>query len=147
MVSREELNELLSLYPRLDDYLQRLNGELSRTMRSKDEHKTYIKAYMPDISAIKCNNISDPTFITVKKLLEDYETHIAYLVEQIQICMERKQKLGRALMHLNAYEREIIELVYWDRFKWHTICKKLNIGKTTLNLYKNQILAKMCKIL
>ncbi|MBP2027422.1 RinA family phage transcriptional activator [Acetoanaerobium pronyense] len=130
-MKKETIKKILLDYPYTKKEKEKLNNDLKDLLGSK--YETSVTAQLTE--AISGNrSISNKTEQAVIKISEIYDHKANLIKNKINILLKNQYLIEESLERLEHDQKKIIELRYFQRYKWEIISKKLKYSIS--NCYK-----------
>lgn len=119
------IENMLYRYDGIPTEIQKLNAEMNDILHNQYQARNTLKA--TTITDMPMGGgTSDPTYEAVEKIIDDYGERIQEIVKEINLLLNTKSQLEKALRVLNTDEMQIIDLRYYQRIKMTRIKYKMN---------------------
>jgi hypothetical protein len=145
-MTEKEIEKLLQEYPRLTAKIFNFNQDYRRLIKEKEAFLHRYPQFSENaVRTSKTYNISDPTFDTVCKALEDYDRHVQHLAERLRECIAKRELIESLFGVLEPLEYDVIDYYYFRGLRPNYIALKLYISRATFFRLKKQAIWKMAK--
>jgi hypothetical protein len=115
-----QTEKLLRDYPYMLDDIQKLNEEISETLKRKQESQNTLKA--ATISDMpKGENTSDLTYQAVEKSIDTYDTHVVFLTNKIRGLFEDRRLIWEAMRNITVDEKKAVDLHYFKGYHFERV--------------------------
>jgi DNA-directed RNA polymerase specialized sigma subunit len=137
--NRESITRMLYLYPQINNRIYSLKEDLVEMQKGLTDHEVQLKEF---------DNVAGDDIKISKKnimqyMLEALEYSVDLKKKHINDLELKKQKISKALDRLLEYERNIVELRYFQRMTWQQISQETNIKIKYLYQHSSLIKAKL----
>jgi DNA-directed RNA polymerase specialized sigma subunit len=137
-----KIEEMLLEYPHTGETICKLNKELNDIMQNK--RQTYNTLQSSKITGIPhTTDTSDTTYNAVERLIDCYGERIRDISQQIEDAIELKEIVDICFKVLDIEERRVIELRYFQLYKWTRIPYTMKYSLSSCEKFKQSALKKM----
>jgi len=114
------VESMLLEYTHIPEMVRKLNRELNDIIQNKNE--TYNTLQSSKITGMPHGTeVSNITLKAVEKLIDRYEVRVKSITEEINYLIDLKENIEKAIRILSLEERRIIELRFFNSYKWKRI--------------------------
>jgi DNA-directed RNA polymerase specialized sigma subunit len=139
---KKQIEEELKLYPRIDTEVIKISKEIDELRKAKKEIYGCTGGKLDDMPKAK-NPIPEPEYFKLQQYLEVYDKKITECADEIGLLLSMKERVSEMLKSLNQMERRIIELRYFQQYKWDRIDKMLHYTQNWTIQKNNQLIEKL----
>ena len=137
--NRESITKILYLHPKINNRISSLKKDLVNMQKELTDHEVQLK----DFDNIGADDIEITKKKIMQYMLEFLEFSVDLKKKQINDLESKKQKVSRGLARLLDYEKNIVELRYFQRMTWQQVSQETNIKVKYLYQHSSLIKAKL----
>lgn len=139
-----KLRRMLYAYTYIEFEIEDINEkiiDLSEVIKTQSELQIPALTGMP-----RGNEISDPVYSIVEKIMITYGQEIAKLENRIEKAFERRNYIENLLGVLEPIEKRIIELKYFKKYKTWMICSSVTYEKSQVYRLHDKAFEKLLEV-
>ena len=137
--NRESITKMLYLYPQINNRIYSMKQDLVNMQKELTDHEVQLK----DFDYVGADDIKISQKKIMQYMLEALEFSVDLKKKHINDLELKKQKISRGLDRLFDYEKNIVELRYFQRMTWQQISQETNIRVKYLYQHSSLIKAKL----
>lgn len=89
------------------------------------------------------NSVSDPVLNSVEKIIDKYCHEYARLENELQELFNKKHEIEDMLKHLSCFEKQIIELKFFKKYKWWMVAQAIDYSEPQCRRFCNNAIKKI----
>lgn len=128
MMNREQLKRLLHSYKFIQFKIDAANDELGNLAAMIDTQRNVKSPILTGMPG--SNEVSDPVANAAEKIIDIYCRECARIENELKELYKEKHYIDDMINCLNGVEKRIIELKYFNKYKWWMVAKSVNFSET-----------------